>query len=240
MKLLISLLTLLCISTAHAVVTFDEFQELRISVQSAFQKISSSNENLQINLAVPDSDNFWWKLDDVYASYVRFEENDSAIFHRIYIFGGMARLKEMTPDGLAIVMCHEIAHGIGGAPFKNKGPSAEGQSDYFSTNVCLKEVFNYLPISNNYNPTVYLEFCKQAEDFTYCLRAMKALESSVAFYKYLGTEVSIQDFSIEVATQINTDDQYYPSAQCRLDTSILGILGKERPSCWYPGGTTRY
>src|SRR4051812_44237815 len=33
------------------------------------------------------------------------------------MFGGMARRKEMTPDGFTLVVCHELGHHLAGYPF---------------------------------------------------------------------------------------------------------------------------
>ena len=54
----------------------------------------------------------------------------------VSMFGGLARHETITEDGMALVVCHEIGHHIGGAPKKTWGSawaSNEGQSDYFAT-----------------------------------------------------------------------------------------------------------
>ena len=61
----------------------------------------------------------------------------------VHMFGGLARYQGMTTDGFALVMCHEIAHHLGGAPKTSSSPwaSVEGQSDYIGVMKCLREVF---------------------------------------------------------------------------------------------------
>ncbi len=55
----------------------------------------------------------------------------------VSVFGGLARLKEMTKDSFALVVCHELGHHFGGFPVKSMGwVSTEGNSDYFATQVC--------------------------------------------------------------------------------------------------------
>lgn len=76
---------------------------------------------------------------------------------KIYMFGGLARMEEMTADAFALVACHEIGHHLGGAPQKQRGTAVvanhlndevfvwhatnEGQADYFATLKCAREVF---------------------------------------------------------------------------------------------------
>ena len=38
--------------------------------------------------------------------------------YKVSMFGGLARHETITPDGFALVVCHEIGHHIGGAPKK--------------------------------------------------------------------------------------------------------------------------
>ena len=62
----------------------------------------------------------------------------------VKIHGGLARHAELTEDGLAAVVCHEIGHHIGGAPLKedvNTWAAAEGQADYFTTLKCLRKLW---------------------------------------------------------------------------------------------------
>ena len=58
-------------------------------------------------------------------------------------YGGLARRPEITEDGFALVVCHELGHHFGGYSFYGRGDttSAEGESDFFATNVCAKIVW---------------------------------------------------------------------------------------------------
>ena len=66
----------------------------------------------------------------------------------ITVYGGIARRPELTLDGLAFVVCHEIGHGYGGKPDK-RAPlfkvSVEGQADYYGARSCLPKIFAELP-----------------------------------------------------------------------------------------------
>jgi hypothetical protein len=67
----------------------------------------------------------------------------------VKMFGGLARHKTVTPDGFALVMCHEVGHHVGGAPKYGGGndwASNEGQSDYFGTLKCLEKFLKMMII----------------------------------------------------------------------------------------------
>jgi hypothetical protein len=66
----------------------------------------------------------------------------------IRMFGGLFRRPEVTKDGFALFVCHEIGHHFGGYPFKtipiSGSPihlSAEGNADYFATHSCLRHLW---------------------------------------------------------------------------------------------------
>lgn len=230
----ILLLTLLSLNI-QASVNFEQFRQLTQAIHMAFEELKpDSSHSLSINQKVGDLENYWWDLDIVHASYSGVEM-DGQHAHNIFLFGGFARLEGMTVDGLAVTACHELGHGIGGAPFKETGKSMEGQADYFATKTCLPVLFKYLEqtIENSYDPYI-IEFCKNHNDVNYCKRAMTALESDISFFSYLGEETSFEERSVEIATELNESATYYPSAQCRLDTSMNGVLGLDRPICWFP------
>lgn len=227
--------------SAVAQVSLEEFEVLKKAMYKAFLDLRpSSNHELVINMPVNGNDQYWWDLDVVHASYGGSRDGTSYV-HRIFLFGGFARLEGMTLDGLALTACHEIGHGIAGAPFKHSGSSAEGQSDYFSTKTCLPVVFNYLketelPGQENY---IYGLCQRYSKDLELCLRSMEALRSDIEFFETLGDSVYYNEASTNEQSTLDFSDSYYPDTQCRLDTMIHGILQIERPKCWYPNGIER-
>ena len=54
----------------------------------------------------------------------------------VNMYGGLARRPEITPDGFAMVLCHELGHHMGGFPFVSGWAANEGQSDLFATLSC--------------------------------------------------------------------------------------------------------
>ena len=188
-----------------------------------------------------DDPYYWFGLAMVHASYVGIEQQGRSV-HRIFLFGGFIRLQEMTKDGLLLAGCHEMGHGIGGAPLKVTGTSSEGQSDYFATKECLKIAFKFLKAnpSETIQDNYVTNFCKtNAKDIKYCLRAFGALRSDIYFFETLGEFASFDNYSPNRAIIFNNEATYYPDAQCRIDTMIHGIIGLERPICWYPNGRER-
>lgn len=68
----------------------------------------------------------------------------------VSIDGGMVRHQYMTPDGLWMIMCHELGHHLGGAPLQMRGnsnlkswSSVEGQADYYAATKCFPKILLY-------------------------------------------------------------------------------------------------
>jgi hypothetical protein len=192
----------------------------------------------------PSMKDFWWNLNDVRASYSSLEEEDGVLVHYLFLFGGYARLKGMSRDGVAATLCHEMGHGVGGAPYKDQGSkdvppvSVEGQADYYAFRVCLRKVFQFLPPAAPVKPlnswTDSLCRSGSAADYQFCTRAFQTLESERIFFRLSPTEPDTfyDRPDLSVAHEVNLDMEYYPSTQCRLDTMINGILQRPRPACW--------
>lgn len=231
----------------HADVTLEEFERLKVAVHQAFLELRpDSSHVLQIN-PVPNGleENYWWNLDMIHASYVQIQNDPpGATTHNIYLFGGFARLSGMTIDGLAVTACHEIGHGLGGAPKKDPsygmpGNTTEGQSDYYATAVCLPVALKYLEAQTPPSEDPYLRLIcdrqtRHPKDF--CLRLFTAVENDLVFFNEVGQYPSFTDYSTHVQLELDTAPTYYPDPQCRLDTMVHGLLGLKQPECWFPGG----
>lgn len=227
--------------SAFGQVNYEQFVTLKKSLHQAFLELRPSGlDKLVINKEIPNLELFWWKSDSVHASYSR-TVLEGITNHNIFIFGGFARQNKMTIDGLALTACHEIGHGIGGAPFKISGSSTEGQADYFATNICLPVVFKYLKSTNPNTKNSYVkDLCSRASRSPKkCMRFITAIESDIAFFETLGEYTRFSSYSFEQAINLNLTDRFYPDAQCRVDTMVHGALKLERPRCWYPGGIDR-
>lgn len=154
----------------------------------------------------------------------------------VHVSGGIARAKGMTQDSLALIVCHEIGHHLGGAPrtFLYEGwPSAEGQADYWASSKCMKkyyEVLKHEEVSIDRNvPDKVMKDCnniyKNLFEFKICVRT---LLSAVDFSHFLNalpdikTPTSIELSDSRLVKGTNTND--YPRPQCRLDTIYQGAL----------------
>lgn len=154
----------------------------------------------------------------------------------VHVPGGIARASGMTKDSLALIVCHELGHHLGGAPrtfLYNGWPSSEGQSDYWATSKCLKKYYEELvqeeiAIDRNI-PQKILEDCSGVfthyTEFKICIRTLLASIDFAHFLNELpGTKVkiSIETPDTRVVKGTNTND--YPRPQCRLDTLYQGAL----------------
>ncbi len=154
----------------------------------------------------------------------------------INLAGGIARAKGMTRDSLALIVCHELGHHLGGAPrtFLFEGwPSAEGQADYWASSKCLKNYFNELKneevILDEQIPEKVVKSCtgvyKKLPDIKICIRTMMASLDFANFLNFLPDSkypVSLNETDSRQVKGTNTND--YPRPQCRFDTLIQGAL----------------
>ncbi|MNY34686.1 hypothetical protein D3C86_1690450 [compost metagenome] len=150
----------------------------------------------------------------------------------------------MTPDTVIATLCHELGHGIGGLPLKKKKDlepiSTEGQSDYFAYRICLERMFKRVRATAPVlavSPFVE-RICRtqsaSAEDLEFCFRGFQTLEiERMLFKQSQNIETSYETPDTSVVSEVNHSETYYPSAQCRIDTMIAGLLKLERPLCWW-------
>jgi hypothetical protein len=129
---------------------------------------------------------------------------------RMVIWGGMIGHYRMSLNAFKLLLCHEIGHASGGAPFQSIGgwSSVEGQADYFSSNICIKD----FGLTSD-------QFMQAALDLTSIYAEMMRSE--------------LPSLSSRVEKPAARTIYGYPSAQCRLDTLIDGWFNRPRPSCWY-------
>ncbi len=128
----------------------------------------------------------------------------------IEVLGGMLRHREMNQNVMLLLLCHEIGHFLGGPPLKSRNgwSSVEGQADYYSTAICIK----------NFN-------LGQTEFYD----AVLGLTKIYAGASREGMS-SLEGSDPTIVERINYG---YPSVQCRLDTLLAGWMGQARPRCWF-------
>lgn len=155
----------------------------------------------------------------------------------VHMFGGLARHPKISADGFELVICHETGHHIGGAP-KTKGlfgrnnwASDEGQSDYYATLKCAREMWktddNEAIVSKMQIPAIVTEKCQKsfdtANELAICKRAAmagKSLGDTLAAMNK-GEDTDFEKPDPSVVTRTN---HAHPKAQCRTDTYLAGAV----------------
>jgi hypothetical protein len=146
------------------------------------------------------------------------------------MFGGLARRPEITPDGFALVICHEVGHHLGGFPFypQQSWPAAvEGQSDYYSSLVCGRAMWKGEPEKNAEAAKVIPPYPKakcdaawsEQADKDLCYRIMLAGKSLADLLSYGKAKYDQPDKG-----QVPRTNPNHPQGQCRLDTYMAGAL----------------
>jgi len=156
----------------------------------------------------------------------------------INMYGGMARRPEMTKDGFAMIVCHELGHHLAGFPFVGglagliQGWAAdEGQSDYFASQSCLRKVWkNDLEVNARARTTADAfarERCDEAwqgsADRDLCYRISDASKSLGNLLAQLKKQEEPQ-FDTPDPAVVRRTNHSHPDAQCRLDTYLAGGL----------------
>jgi hypothetical protein len=149
----------------------------------------------------------------------------------IQISGGLINDEPMTTDTLALSICHELGHLLGGGPKKMPDSarmgwlSAEGQADYYSTLKCFRKVIPVLSLSpadqaalaESEEQAIH-KLCSNSE-CERTLRAADRLINALAARNGGGPVGLTTPSDVVVET---TNAAAYPPFQCRLDTMVRG------------------
>lgn len=151
----------------------------------------------------------------------------------VNMFGGLARHRVMTKDGLALVICHELGHHIGGAPkIGTRWATNEGQSDYFAGLKCLRHVFanqNNVDYVRNLtaDPIAERECAKSfkgQEAQAICVRSAMAGVVAAMMFKELRKEQTSPQFDTPDTSKVEKTFHGHPATQCRMDTYFAGTI----------------
>ena len=159
--------------------------------------------------------------------------------------GGHARLPTMNADSLALVICHELGHFLGGEPkrvWETRGllgekerllVSVEGQADYFAASECLKRYFevdsnNQEIVASMRVPDIVRENCAKVfsdkEKNAICQRGVMA---GYVFANTLRVNAGMEEivsFSLSNTREVTDTLHGYPDIQCRFVTYFQGGL----------------
>jgi subtilisin-like proprotein convertase family protein len=152
----------------------------------------------------------------------------------VNMYGGLARRPEVTPDGFAMVVCHELGHHLGGFPFygDKDWAASEGQSDYFATQSCAREIWRGQTAENATYRSLVGEFEKKkcdsswskTEDQDLCYRTSAAGLSLATLLGALRSGSTPPRFNTPDPRKVSSTYTAHPEAQCRLDTYFSGAL----------------
>jgi len=197
----------------------DEFYDVLNEVQGQFGWIS---QKTGMRLEITGE----WDNSEVNA-YANVEGN----VRKVVIYGGLARRPEITPDGLSLVVCHEVGHHLAGFPFySGMWASNEGNSDYFSTLGCGRLLWwgqteknkEYAATVPAYPKSLCDKVWFNESDRNLCYRSMEAGKSLGDLLARLGGgSVNYETPDRRIVSK--TSDSH-PQAQCRLDTYMQGAL----------------
>jgi hypothetical protein len=156
--------------------------------------------------------------------------NRSGSTWNVAMFGGLARRPEVTVDGFALVVCHELGHHLGGFPFVRDWAADEGQSDYFATQACGRNLWKTdfavnATFADQVNKIAKAK-CdanwESTDDRNLCYRISNAGFSLATLLGALGGQVP--DFAKPDTSKVAKTNHAHPKAQCRLDTYLAGAL----------------
>lgn len=178
-----------------------------------------------------------WKNSTVNASAMQFFGS-----WEVNMYGGLARRPEITPDGFAIVLCHELGHHLAGYPFSGSWSGNEGQSDYFATQACGRLLWKD-DLERNAEARFEIDAAPKAacdsvwkdrSDQNLCYRLMLAARSTAD----LLASQERKSLSWDTPDEAVVKNTYHghPRGQCRLDTYMAGALcGKVFDEAVIPG-----
>ncbi len=152
----------------------------------------------------------------------------------VNMYGGLARYPSMTVDGMALVVCHETGHHLGGAP-KVGGEASfwasnEGAADYFAVLKCMRNMFadeKNVEIVNEMSvePTIQKACTTQFQDQTEQAMCMRTATAGVLLGHILGElgqDAQVPSVDTPDKNVVTETDDEHPAAQCRLDTYYQG------------------
>lgn len=156
---------------------------------------------------------------------------------KVSMFGGLARHETITPDGFALVVCHEVGHHLGGIPkkagwFGANWASNEGQADYWGALKCLRKYMenddNIDIVSKMEVPEHATQVCKATfsdpEEVAMCQRNAMAGMSLGNLFRALKNLRTKLAFNTPDRNVVGRTDDNHPAPQCRLDTYFAGSV----------------
>ena len=155
---------------------------------------------------------------------------------RVTVLGGISKAPEINKDVLALIVCHELGHFIGGNPDRQVAGnlvSVEGQADYFATSKCLKRYILYqedisIPETTDAIKLGCSMIFTSIFEKNLCIRVANAGSKMSSFIAKTQGVLIPQVFTPDT-TVVNENVKGFPPPQCRLDTYFAGALCDKAP-----------
>jgi len=212
--------------------------ENNLDKQDSFFNSNGMTEEL-FNQIIDDVEKYYSPIISAFGAELYVERNwdDSTVnayasqegsTYKVAMFGGLARRDEITPDGFAMVVCHELGHHIAGWPYVQSWAANEGQSDYFAMQACAKNLWKNQYAENaeavNYVDPYAKKLCDvySKQDIGICYRSMSAGYSLATLLGALNNQKV--NFQTPDKSIVKRTYNQHPKAQCRLDTYVAGTL----------------
>jgi hypothetical protein len=153
----------------------------------------------------------------------------------VNMYGGLARRAEVTPDGFALVVCHELGHHLGGFAFygNEEWAASEGQSDYFATQACARRIWKAdKAVNASFRKTASATVKAKCAAWTttasqdLCYRTLAASQSLANLLSALNSQ-GVPDLQKPDRSQVSRTQVSHPAGQCRLDTYLAGAVCKK-------------
>lgn len=138
----------------------------------------------------------------------------------VVIHGGLARRPELNVDSIAMVVCHELGHHLGGYPFYRWSNMAnEGQSDYFSTGACFKKYLDQTIFMGKVEEEA-IEYCGEKKDPS--INCTRTITAAMGLTNLLNRGyISPFETSDYITDKMINE---HPPAVCRFDTYKAGYF----------------
>jgi hypothetical protein len=213
--------------TAKGGVTREVFNKIVEAGKKAYAaEAKNNNEKLVINAL--------WFNSTVNANCCRGCKTNEVT---VNMYGGLARRSEVTPEGFALVLSHELNHAYGGTPYypDSDRMSAEGQADYAGAKEAYYRLAKLVPeLRKDIDAGSFIkEKCATNPNRIDCEHALLAGLSLGELLSVLSNEKKPQYETPDPTIVKETLTSYPDTVQCRVDTYLAGALNKERPACWF-------
>jgi hypothetical protein len=217
------------------ILTVDEMRELTDQVEKVYQPIFETK-------------GWTLKIEGKWESLrMNAQSEADRTKRKIVVYGGLGRARHITRDSFTLILCHELGHHLGGAPYmigENEWASLEGQADYYAARTCMRLVL-HASEKRVIVPKVVRRECQKAHpdpvDARNCMRTAKAGEDFGRRDVLLNNYNEQPKYEPIVSLLTPSDERWnvtktnrgYPFSQCRVDTFYQGALDHERPRCWF-------